>query len=149
LLLPEVDQKTWLSDAVNAADRVRGDPLMTIHQQRSMLAQRILSLVLSYEELKDQRNLRANAALQVALGVAPEGISLQPLPFGPYGDLTGQSSSDAIGGGSSFGGLLKVILHHVRVFDGIVVVIAEDRDRLEANVAEEQLGGEIGFANLQ
>lgn len=72
LLLKEVDQQIGLLDAVNAAIPDPRDPLMTIHQQRTMLAQRIFSLALGYEDLNDQQTMRTDAALQVAAGVAPE-----------------------------------------------------------------------------
>jgi len=46
--------------------------LMTIHKQRTMLAQRIFSIALGYEDLNDQQSMRTDAALQTAAGVRPE-----------------------------------------------------------------------------
>ena len=72
LLLKEVDQRIGLLDAINDAIPDPRDPLMTVHKQRTMLAQRIFSIALGYEDLNDQQTMRTDAALQVAAGVAPE-----------------------------------------------------------------------------
>ena len=72
LLLKEVDRKLGLLDAINEAIPDPRDPLMTVHQQRTMLAQRIFSIALGYEDLNDQQAMRTDAALQVAANVAPE-----------------------------------------------------------------------------
>ncbi len=77
LLLKEVDQKIGLLDAVNQAIPDPRDPLSTVHQQRTMLAQRIFSIALGYEDLNDQQTMRTDAALQVASGVSP--IEAQPM----------------------------------------------------------------------
>lgn len=71
LLLREVDQKIGLLDAINEAIPDPRDPLMTVHAQRTMLAQRIFSIALGYEDLNDQQTMRIDAALQIASGVAP------------------------------------------------------------------------------
>jgi len=71
LLLKEVDHQIGLIDAVNEAIPDPRDPLMTVHDQRTMLAQRIFSIALGYEDLNDQQSMRTDAALQVAAGVAP------------------------------------------------------------------------------
>lgn len=71
LLLKEVDRRIGLLDAVNKAIPDPRDPLMTIHDQRTMLAQRIFSIALGYEDLNDQQTMRSDAALQVAAGVSP------------------------------------------------------------------------------
>ena len=72
LLLKEVDQRIGLLDAINQSIPDPRDPLMTVHDQRTMLAQRIFSIALGYEDLNDQQTMRTDAALQVAAGVAPE-----------------------------------------------------------------------------
>lgn len=72
LLLKEVDQRIGLLDAINQAIPDPRDPLMTIHKQRTMLAQRIFSIALGYEDLNDQQSMRTDAALQTAAGVRPE-----------------------------------------------------------------------------
>ena len=71
VLLKEVDQRIGLVDAINEAIPDPRDPLMTIHDQRTMLAQRIFSIALGYEDLNDQQTMRTDAALQVAAGVEP------------------------------------------------------------------------------
>ncbi|MFO0916139.1 MAG: transposase [Pirellulales bacterium] len=40
------------------------DPRYTIHDQRAMLAQRVISLALGYEDLNDQQTMRTDPALQ-------------------------------------------------------------------------------------
>ena len=72
LLLKEVDRRIGLLDSINEAIPDPRDPLMTVHDQRTMLAQRIFSIALGYEDLNDQQTLRTDAALQVAAGVTPE-----------------------------------------------------------------------------
>ena len=72
LLLKEVDKKLGLLDAINQAIPDPRDPLMTVHEQRTMLAQRIFSIALGYEDLNDQQTMRTDAALQVAAGVSCE-----------------------------------------------------------------------------
>jgi len=71
LLLKEVDRRIGLLDTINAAIPDPRDPLMTVHDQRAMLAQRIFSIALGYEDLNDQQTMRTDAALQAAVGVAP------------------------------------------------------------------------------
>ena len=72
LLLREVDQQIGLLDAINDCIPDPRDPRFTIHEQREMLAQRILSLALGYEDLNDQQTLRDDPALQVAAQKAPD-----------------------------------------------------------------------------
>lgn len=72
LLLKEVDRKIGLLDAINEAIPDPRDPAATIHDQRTMLAQRIFSIALGYEDLNDQQTMRSDASLQVASGVSPE-----------------------------------------------------------------------------
>jgi hypothetical protein len=71
VLLKEVDRRLGLLDAINQAIPDPRDPLMTVHDQRTMLAQRIFSIAMGYEDLNDQQTLRSDAALQVAAGVSP------------------------------------------------------------------------------
>jgi len=77
LLLKEVDRQIGLIDAINEAIPDPRDPLMTVHDQRTMLAQRIFSIALGYEDLNDQQSMRTDAALQVAAGVAP--VEAEPM----------------------------------------------------------------------
>jgi len=41
------------------------------------------------------------------------------------------------------------VLHDVGVFGGVFVVVAKHRDGPEAEGAEEELGGEVGLADLE
>lgn len=70
VLLREVDQRIGLLNTVNEAFPDPRDPLMTVNDQRKMLAKRIFSIASGYEDLNDQQTLRTDAALQVAAGVA-------------------------------------------------------------------------------
>ncbi|MEO2048687.1 MAG: transposase [Pirellulales bacterium] len=68
LLLREADQKIGLIDAINDCLPDPRDSTYIIHEQREMLAQRIFSLALGYEDLNDQQSLRDDPALQIAAG---------------------------------------------------------------------------------
>ena len=72
LLLREVDQQLGLIDAISECLPDPRDQRYVTHQQRDQIAQRIFSLALGYEDLNDQDAMRNDAALQVAVGVAPE-----------------------------------------------------------------------------
>ena len=72
LLLKEVDRKIGLIDAIDQAIPDPRDHASMIHDQRTMLAQRIFSIALGYEDLNDQQTMRTDAALQVAAGVDAE-----------------------------------------------------------------------------
>ena len=63
-LLREVDRKIGLIDALNAAIRdPRFQPLVE-HDQRTILAQRILAIAAGYEDLNDHQTLRTDTLLQ-------------------------------------------------------------------------------------
>jgi Transposase DDE domain group 1 len=72
LLLREVAEKIGLVDALNAVIPDPRNPVFTIHDQCSMLAQRIIAIVLGYEDLNDHKELRTDPALQVAAGKVPD-----------------------------------------------------------------------------
>ena len=72
LLLREVDRQIGLIDAINDCLPDPRDPRDTIDDQREMIAQRIFSIALGYEDLNDQQTLRDDPALQVAVGKVPE-----------------------------------------------------------------------------
>ena len=72
LLLQQVDQRLGLIDAINACIPDPRDPRYIIHQQRTLLAQRILGIALGYEDLNDQETMRRDPALQVAARCSPE-----------------------------------------------------------------------------
>ena len=68
LLLREVDRQVGLIDAINDCLPDPRDQRFTIHQQREMIAQRIFSIALGYEDLNDQQTMRVDPALQLAVG---------------------------------------------------------------------------------
>ena len=72
LLLREVDRRIGLIDAINECIPDPRDPRLVIHDQRAMLAQRIVSLALGYEDLNDQQTMRQDPALQLVAGCSPE-----------------------------------------------------------------------------
>jgi Transposase DDE domain group 1 len=72
LLLREVADKMGLLDALNAVIPDPRNPVFTIHDQQSMLAQRIIGIALGYEDLNDHQELRTDPALQVAAGKVPD-----------------------------------------------------------------------------
>jgi hypothetical protein len=77
LLLREIGQKLGLFDAL---DRVIPDPRwlpIVVHDQKAMLAQRIVAIALGYEDLNDHQTLRSDPALQLAAGKDPD----QALPL--------------------------------------------------------------------
>ena len=72
LLLREVGDRLGLFDALDAAIPDRRHPLFIVHEQRSMLAQRVIALASGYEDLNDHQALRADPALQLAAGKLPD-----------------------------------------------------------------------------
>jgi hypothetical protein len=72
LLLREVAERTGLFDALNDAIPDPRHPVLVIHDQRTMIAQRVLAIALGYEDLNDHQDLRTDPALQLAAGVLPE-----------------------------------------------------------------------------
>ena len=80
LLLREVDHKLGLSEAVNDCIPDPRDPRLIVHDQKAMLAQRIVSIALGYEDLNDQQTMRSDPALQVAAGCDPEEDNRLGLP---------------------------------------------------------------------
>jgi hypothetical protein len=68
ILLREVDRQLGLIDKINDCLPDPRDPRYIAHEQREMLAQRIFSLALGYEDLNDQQTLRDDPALQLAAG---------------------------------------------------------------------------------
>jgi hypothetical protein len=71
LMLREVDRRLGLLDAVNACIPDPRDPRYVVHQQRSMLAQRIVAIALGYEDGNDHQTLRKDPALQTAADCSP------------------------------------------------------------------------------
>jgi len=68
LLLREVDRHLGLIDQLNAVIPDPRDPSRVIHEQRHMLAQRILGIALGHEDLNDHQHLRDDPLLQAVSG---------------------------------------------------------------------------------
>jgi hypothetical protein len=71
LLLREVDKHLHLIDAINNCIPDPRNPFYTVHQQRTMLAQRIFGIALGYEDLNDHQALREDPLFQI---VSDRGI---------------------------------------------------------------------------
>jgi hypothetical protein len=81
LLLRELDKRIGLLDAINHCIPDPRNPFYTIHQQRTMLAQRIFGIALGYEDLNDHQSLRQDPLLQI---ISERGIKDQmPLASPP------------------------------------------------------------------
>jgi hypothetical protein len=63
-LLREVDRKIGLIDALDAAITDPRCPWLIEHDQRTILAQRVLAIAAGYEDLNDHQNLRNDTLLQ-------------------------------------------------------------------------------------
>jgi hypothetical protein len=72
ILLREVAQSTGLFDAINEVIPDPRHPVFIVHDQKSLIAQRVVALALGYEDLNDHQTLRADPALQLAAGRAPD-----------------------------------------------------------------------------
>jgi hypothetical protein len=72
LILGEVADRIGLFDALDAAIPDPRNPVFIVHDQRTLLAQRIIAIALGYEDLNDHQTLRTDPALQVAAGRVPE-----------------------------------------------------------------------------
>lgn len=72
LLLREADRQIGLTKAISGCLHDPRDPLYVVHEQQTMLAQRILAIAAGYEDLNDHQALRDDPALQTATGKVPE-----------------------------------------------------------------------------
>jgi hypothetical protein len=72
LLLREVARRIGLFEALDRAIPDPRDPALIAHDQKAMLAQRVVAIALGYEDLNDHQALRADPALQIAVGRGPE-----------------------------------------------------------------------------
>jgi len=68
LLLREIDQHIGLTNAIDHALNDPRDQSKIDHEQRQLLAQRILALALGYEDVNDHITLRHDPALQIGVG---------------------------------------------------------------------------------
>jgi hypothetical protein len=71
LLLREVDRHLGLIDALNGVIPDPRQPELIQHEQRALLAQRIIAIALGYEDLNDHATLCHDPALQLAAAVTP------------------------------------------------------------------------------
>ena len=71
LLLREVDRQLGLVDALSACLADPRDPAKVIHEQRTMLAQRIFGIALGYEDLNDHDELRRDPLFSVLAEQTP------------------------------------------------------------------------------
>jgi Transposase DDE domain group 1 len=72
LLLREVGDKLGLFQALDAVIPDPRNPVLIIHDQQTMIAQRVVGIALGYEDLNDHQTLRADPALQLAAGLVPD-----------------------------------------------------------------------------
>jgi len=72
LLLREVADRLGLFDALDAAIPDPRHPAFIVHDQKAMLAQRVIAIALGYEDLNDHHTLRTDPALRLASGKVPE-----------------------------------------------------------------------------
>lgn len=71
LLLREVDRHLGVIDALNGVIPDPRQPELIVHEQRALLAQRIIAIALGYEDLNDHATLCHDPALQLAAAVTP------------------------------------------------------------------------------
>ena len=65
LVLREVDKHLGLIDAINRCIPDPRHPFFIVHDQKTMLAQRILGIALGYEDLNDHQSLRDDPLFQI------------------------------------------------------------------------------------
>jgi len=65
LLLREVDKHLGLIGAIDNCIPDPRNPFYTVHQQKTMLAQRIFGIALGYEDLNDHQSLRDDPLFQL------------------------------------------------------------------------------------
>jgi hypothetical protein len=71
LLLREVERRLGLFEALDRCIPDPRQPELIVHEQRSLLAQRVTAIALGYEDLNDHQHLRDDPALQLAAGREP------------------------------------------------------------------------------
>jgi len=72
LLLREVDRRLGLIGALNACLTDPRDPAKVVHEQRTLLAQRIFGIALGYEDLNDHDTLRHDPLFAVLAEQRPD-----------------------------------------------------------------------------
>lgn len=71
-LLREIDERIGLTRAINACIEDPRDPHKVRHAQLTLLRQRLFAVALGYEDVNDHNTLRADPALKIAAGHAPD-----------------------------------------------------------------------------
>src|SRR4030043_561749 len=80
LLLREVDRHIRLTDAIKRCIPDPRNEFFIVHQQKTMLAQRIFGIALGYEDLNDHQSLRQDPLFQI---ISERGIKDYPLASPP------------------------------------------------------------------
>jgi hypothetical protein len=82
VLLRELDKRLGLIDAVNRCIPDPRNEFFIVHQQRTMLAQRIFGIALGYEDLNDHQSLREDPLFTILSerGVTKDGLALASPP---------------------------------------------------------------------
>lgn len=73
VLLREVDRRIHLLDRVDQVIRDPRNPFLVEHQQRTLLAQRVLAIACGWEDLNDHATLRRDLVFQLATGRKASG----------------------------------------------------------------------------
>ena len=81
LLIRQVADRIGLFDALDAVIPDPRHPVFIVHDQRTLIAQRITAIVLGYEDLNDHQELRTDPVLQLGAGITPKPE--QPLASPP------------------------------------------------------------------
>jgi hypothetical protein len=80
LLLRELDKRISLTEAISSCIPDPRHPLYTVHQQKTMLFQRIFGIALGYEDLNDHQSLRNDPLFQI---ISERGIEDDQPGFTP------------------------------------------------------------------
>ncbi len=71
-MLREADRRLGLTRALPEVIPDPREPLLVVHEQRTMLAQRILGIALGYEDLNNHQTLRDDPLLQTLTEKTPD-----------------------------------------------------------------------------
>src|SRR5262245_32677652 len=72
LLLREADRRLGLIDALDAAIPDPRNPELIVHEQRTLLAQRVLAIAMGHEDLNDHQQLRDSPFWQAVTDRGPD-----------------------------------------------------------------------------
>jgi Transposase DDE domain group 1 len=78
LLLREADRRLNLVRRLSACIADPREPSMIVHEQETMLRQRILAIALGYEDLNDHQTLRSDPALRLMAGGERDALASAP-----------------------------------------------------------------------